>query len=243
MNLREYEIMYRVEERHWWYRSLRGMLRLFWRRHGLPDRPRVLDVGCGTGANLDAFQSIADVHGIDFAEEAIRFCRKRDMTCTAVASAIALPFAAEAFDAVISCDVLSHQSIQDKQCMLREVHRVLKPGGVAILNVPAYQWLRSSHDDHVQMDRRFSRSEMVALLQASAFTVLDVTYWNTLLFPAIACVRLWRKRRPAEASDLAAESGGGLDAVLYGLLGIERVFVAVAPLPFGLSVMVAARKA
>lgn len=242
MNIREYEIMRRVEADHWWYRSLRAMLDLMWDRTVAEERPRLLDVGCGTGANLGAFGERAEAMGIDFSPEAVLFCREAGLDSTAVASAVALPFADASFDVAISCDVLCHQSIRNKAAMLIEIHRVLKPGATLLLNVPAYQWLHSSHDIHVQQDKRFTRRETVELLKRCSFEPMHATYWNTLLFPPVLVTRLWRKLRPAATSDLEAGSGQSVNALLEAVLTLERQIATLTALPFGLSIMIAARK-
>jgi len=238
----EYEIMFRVEDHHWWYIGLRCMLDLFWQRYVHVERPAVIDAGCGTGATLDALRDAANTAGIDAAPEAIRLCRMREITSTAVATAEALPFADAHFDVAISCDVLCHRNIADKTLPLREFNRVLRPGGLLLLNLPAYQWLRSSHDDHVHTDRRFTREQVRALLEGAGFEVVYSTYWNCLLFPAIAVVRLWRKALPRTASDLEAERPSALSSTFGACLALERAVLQRWPLPFGLSILAVARK-
>ncbi len=237
MNPNEYATMYRVEEAHWWYRSLRGMLTEF--KKSFPEDARMLDIGCGTGANMQAFDI---AYGIDFSHDAIQFCRDRGLTKTAAASATALPFSNESFDAAISCDVICHHSIQDKSQMLKESARVLRPGALLLINLPAYMWLMSSHDDHVGTDRRFHSSEMPDLLNEAGLEAIRMTYWNTVLFPVAAAVRLQRKVRPPQESDLAAGSGEAVNGLLMTILRAERALTRVANLPFGLSLMVLARK-
>lgn len=241
MNRNEYSIMYRVEDRHWWYAGLRGIVDLAWSRH-IPADARVLDVGCGTGANLAAFRQNGELFGIDYSPDAIRLCRLRAETKTAVATALALPFADESFDAVLSCDVLCHRSIRDKKVPLSEMNRVLRPGGIAVMNLPAYQWLYSSHDRFVHTDRRFTSKKVRDLLKATGFAAIYSSYWNTLLFPIAAVVRLWRKRRPPPASDLDGASGDRRGAVLRGVVALERNVIRRVPMPFGLSVLVVAKK-
>lgn len=236
----EYAIMFRVEDRHWWYAGLRAMLAHAWARHAPGAGARLLDVGCGTGANLQTLRAHTTGFGIDFSRDALQFCRKRGHVRTAAASATDLPFANASFDAVISCDVLCHRSIGDKSRPLREMRRVLKPGGILILNLPAYQWLHSSHDVHVQTDHRFTATEARGLLVRAGLRPVYTTYWNSLLFPAVALVRLWRKVRPLPASDLDGASGEDAGSLLAGLLRFERAMLRIAPLPFGLSVLVVA---
>jgi SAM-dependent methyltransferase len=242
MNTAEYATMFRVEDRHWWYGGLRGMLRLHWQRYRQPGWTRLLDVGCGTGATLAMFAGEADAWGLDAAPEAVAFCRERGLGATLVGSATELPYAQASFDAVISCDVLCHRSIDDPAGCIGEMMRVLRPGGVVFLNLPAYQWLMSSHDRAVHTVRRFTAAGASRLVRRSGLEPLRVTYWNSLLFPVAAGTRMWRRAFPRAESDLAAGSGEGAGGLLGGVMAVERAIAARTPLPCGLSVFIAARK-
>lgn len=245
MNLEEYATMFSVEDEHWWYHGLRGMVRRAWRRHcGSGSRPaRILDAGCGTGATLAMLAEWAEPVGIDLMPEAIRFCRMRGRQRTAAASVIALPFRADTFDAAVSLDVLCHRSIREKGEPLREIGRVLKPGGLLILNLPAYPWLHSSHDVAVHTDRRFTKRSAVRLIGQCGFEPVETTYWNSLLLPPIVLTRLWRKMVPPKGSDLASGGKGPANALFKAILRAERGLLTLAPLPAGLSLFIVARKA
>ncbi len=243
MNREEYAVMFAVEDRHWWYAGLRAMLGQAWRRNLCVPNPRILDAGCGTGATLQWIcgQTGEPPIGIDLAADAMAFCRQRGLAAVAQASISALPFPEAAFDAVISLDVLYHRNVPDRARALEAFREVLKPGGVLMLNLPAYGWLYSSHDVAVHTAHRFTRVECVEMLRAAGFDVVQATYWNTLLFPAIVLARLWRKARPSPDSDLVPPSGAA--NCFFGMvLGIERALIRLFPLPFGLSIFVVARK-
>jgi SAM-dependent methyltransferase len=242
MESAEYEIMFHAEERHWWYAALRAMLMQFWRANVPVERPRLLDVGCGSGANLKALSPMSNAIGIDISPKAVHFCRERGLQNTAVSSALALPFPNDEFDVVLLMDVLYHKAVPCKRTLLTEVGRVLKPGGVLLLNVPAYQWLYSSHDEAIHTDKRFTRREITDLLHEAGFTVSRATYWNTLLFPPIAATRLWRKLVPPEGSDLDNPSGKTMGRLFAGIFALERAFIKMTSLPFGLSIFAAANK-
>jgi len=242
MDANEYDIMYRVEDRHWWYGGLRKMIDAAWRRFVRVDEPKLLDLGCGTGANLEMMAPSAHPTGIDFSPFAIEKCRLRGMRSLVQASALDLPFAAGQFDAVFVMDVLYHQSISDKSVPLKEAYRALKPGGLLFINVPAYQWLYSSHDRATQTGKRFTRGEVVGLLRGAGLEPLRATYWNTLLFPPIALVRLWRKRAPVGTSDLDNYKDSAMSRVFGAILALERLAIRCVSMPFGLSVFVVARK-
>jgi len=236
----EFERIYRVEEDHWWYRALHALLLDFVKRHA-PDTPlRILDIGCGTGAVMDRLAGRGTTFGIDPEPEAVVCCRRRGLPKMARASADALPFPDECFDAGVMLDVLTQSALYDKTAPLREARRVLKSGGLLFLNVPAYQCLYSSHDRAIQADRRLNRGEVVRLLHDAGFQVRRVTYWNTVLFPAMAALRLWRKRQPYRGSDLQDVPPAIVNKLLTGLLTAERRVLRTVSLPFGLSVFAVA---
>ena len=249
MNPIEYRIMFEQEDTHAWYVGLRWMLNFVLRKvqtnYSLGSQPSslmILDVGCGTGATLQFLERRGVSFGIDFSPVAISYCRKRRQTRTAVASAMQLPFPSETFDAVVCLDVLCHQAIGDKRAPLREIYRVLKKGGVAVFNLPAFQALYSSHDVQVHTDRRFTRKEVQDLLVAENLECLYATYWNTLLLPALIGQRIFRKRFPANQSDILPSSGPMLSHVIRAALFLERILLHFSRLPVGLSIMVAAGK-
>jgi ubiquinone/menaquinone biosynthesis C-methylase UbiE len=236
----EYEVMYRTEESHWWYRALRQLQTKAHRRFAPKAPLRILDVGCGTGAFLAMANSWGECTGIDIAPEALACCRRRGQKHLARASALALPFPDEQFDVIALMDVLYHKQVSDKDAPLREIYRLLKPGGIVMLNVPAYQWLFSSHDVAVHTDKRFTRPEIIALLQKNGFHVAFAGYWNTLLFPAVASARLLRKVTPQRGSDLDDATGPLMGGICTTLLSLEQRLMPY--LPFGLSVFAVGKR-
>ncbi|MFO7976814.1 MAG: methyltransferase domain-containing protein [Candidatus Hydrogenedentota bacterium] len=244
MKPREYVTMRAVEDWHWWYEGLRGVLKHHWNRYVSKENPVILDVGCGTGANMVLLENDGRCFGLDRSSKAIAFCRERGLKKIALASAGSLPYPSDTFDAAVSLDVLVHKWIQDKQAALDEMARILKPGGYLFLNLSAYQWLRSSHDVAVEQDWRTRAAEIRQMLNASGLEVERITYWNTLLFPAIAAVRLVRKctRNQSERSDFRHTQRTPLDFVCAGALRLERCLLPWTSLPFGLSVFAVASK-
>ena len=263
----EYGRMFRAEQRHWWYRSLRALLKQQWKCFRHSETCAVLDIGCGTGANLVALPAHVAARsgelagsykrtspgaesralqfgafGVDVSRDALRFTQSRGIGALAQADAVSLPFADESFDAALMLDVLYHAAVCDKAGALREARRVLRPGACLYVNVPAYQWLTSAHDRAVHTNTRFTAGELRGLLVEAGLEPLRITYWNTLLFPPIALARLAAKDRPAR-SDLESTPSTLANVVFGGLLAIERAILRVTDLPFGVSVFAVARAA
>lgn len=242
VNPAEYETMYQVEDRHWWYESLHTLLDTSLRRYA-PEGPlRLLDIGCGTGASLQRMERHGEAFGLDIAPPALACCRRRWLHRLCQASALNLPYADNTFDAAALLDVLYHRQVSDPRVPLQEARRVLRPGGLLLVNVPAYQWLYSSHDEAVHTARRFTRGELRGLFRDTGLETIYASYWNTLLFPPIAAVRLVRRLRPPQGSDLEGAGDGRINEVLKMVLAVERALMGVMPLPFGLSVFAVARK-
>ncbi len=242
MDAREYEILHAVEDRHWWYRGLHRLLGNQWRRYVSSRAPAVLDVGCGTGGVLYQLHHAGSTVGLDIAPEALRYCRRRTPATLTQGSAVALPFAGETFDVTVLLDVLYHRGVPDKQAPLRECHRVLRRGGVLFLNVPAYQWLYSSHDVGIHTDHRFTRREVKRLLLAADFDIRFLSYWNCLLLPGILPVRMARKWSSHRGSDLRNTGDTPVSKVLGTVLRAERWWLRHGRFPFGLSIFAVARK-
>jgi len=243
----EYEVLRAQEDRYWWYLGLRR-LALEGLLARLPaDRPaRVLDLGCGTGGMLAALLGAlphASLHGIDRHPLALRHAHARGAGTLVRGTADALPYPDASFDAVLALDLFYIREVEEQRA-LGEARRVLAPGGVLIVNLPAFELLRGEHDLAVHTRSRYTARDLGQKLRGAGFEVLRLTYWNAILFPLLLLRR--RLRRPtagaAPRSDLAPLPGA-LNALFSGTLALERKLLALVNLPFGSSVFAVARKA
>jgi len=240
MERAEYANMFRVEETHWWYAALHRLVFQALEAE-LPDwrDKEILDVGCGTGAILKRLGNPGKNVGIDLAPEAISFCRQRGLNSVRQGDICALPFGDASFDAVICSSVLYHQWVGDVPGALREMDRVLRPDGVLLINLPAFRFLHSAHDDAVMTARRFRKTEVRELLLEENFRIQRLTYWTMLLFPVAVVARTLggsRMGRDFESTD--SWSRRLLGAVMSLELGLLRHF----SLPFGVALLAVARK-
>jgi len=244
----EYATMRAAEETHWWYRGLHDQVRraVVLCREDVGRPLRILDAGCGTGKVVSLLTARGDaVTGLDLSATALSLARTRGPFALTRASAAALPFADAAFDAVLSLDVLANLPPAALPAALADCRRVLAPGGRLILNIVAYQALYSEHDRAVGVVRRYTRGQIARLLDVAGFLPERLTYANTVLFPAAALVRLWRRRpRPGRTprSDLALPPAA-VNAALTGVRTLENILTVTLgmPLPVGLSIFAVAR--
>jgi SAM-dependent methyltransferase len=245
MDPREYELMYLVEDRHWWYRGMETITRSLLKNRIHPNRRiDILDAGCGTGAAMTTYLAeYGDVTGVDFHPRALDFCLKRNARRLARASVLDLPFAPASFDLVASFDVLYERGVSSELTALREFARVLTNAGRVLLRLPAYDWLRGAHDRRVHTSRRYTKRSVKSLLEGSGFIVEHLSYANMFLFPLAAIKRLGERIFPPRetASDLSLEAGI-LNPVFRFILASEAPLVSRIGLPFGLSVVAVGRK-
>lgn len=245
MDASEYDKMYHLEESNWWYASRRDlvlkMIALI--DNSLLEKPfKILDTGCGTGINLKYLQILGDAYGLDISKDALRFSKSRGLSSLICGSADSLPFKNDLFDLVLALDVIEH--IDDDLSAVRELNRVLKPGGRLIITVPAFQFLWSGHDMAVHHRRRYTRSGILSILRLGGFENEKATYWNFFLFLPVATIRLLKRfhRSGDEMQTDLAELPWLINGLLHGLIGIENLILEQIDLPLGVSVMCICRK-
>ena len=239
----EYRLLYETEERHWWCRSRRRLVRRTIERAGWRGR-RILDVACACGMNHVEYGRDARLVGIDISAESLRFCRRRGYGPLVRSDALRLPFLGGQFDGVLAIDALEHFSDEDRA--LREFARILRPGGWLALNLPAHRILWSPHDEAVGHRRRYEAQPLHRLLLRHGFLPRRIGYWGTVLFlPLLAWRRLRRRRDRGNSprSDFHYPLPRPASALLESLLAVESglLFGRSAP-PFGTSLLALATR-
>ena len=224
MDAGEYALMDAVEDRMWWYRAMHG--HALHALAALPGGARILDAGCGTGgflAKLRAAHPQAELFGLEYAEGAAQRAASKAGAHVATGTVNALPFPDASFNAVVSLDVICHDAVQEPAA-LAEFRRVLLPGGLLVLNLPAHEWLRSAHDRRVHTARRYDRPGTIRRLSDAGFAKTTPRHWNSLLLPLMVLQRKVLKRDEGAPSDVAPFPPW-LDASLYSICRLEAALL------------------
>jgi SAM-dependent methyltransferase len=241
----EYDYMFQLEDAYWWYVGMRRICDTLLRRQLVDGRTglRVLDAGCGTGGSLQLLESFGQVTAFDFAPQATEMYSRRQKGRVCVASIDAIPFEDNTFDLVTTFDVLCQIDAGQERAALKEMQRVLKPGGGLMVRVPAFQFLYGPHDVALHSTHRYSAGEMDAKMRGAGLQPVETTYANTILFPVALARRVLSK--------FFLQSGGDSDVrpipapvntIFAAILSLEAAFLKRFRLPIGLSVIALARK-
>ena len=247
MRAEDFELLYRLEEKYWWFVAMREITdSIVGRELARPDL-KILDAGCGTGFNLGHYAAANshDVYGLDIAAAALEHVRERGFRKVTQASITDIPFRSETVDLVFSFEVVTQTPYETHDGALGELHRVLKPGGHLFIRVPAFMWLWSSHDDELQVRYRYKRDELARRLERAGFTVEWASYANGFLFPVILVRRFLKRAGIGGGTDVKPlpRGLGWLDGVFRSILAREALwFKSGKRLPFGLSLICYARR-
>jgi len=243
MEPREYERLREHEQSYWWHVGRRDLIRSLLEHHVPPEPERPgLDIGCGTGSNFELLAPWGRFVGTEVEAELWSEGRPRPPRPVLLARGEALPFAAGAFGVCTFFDVLEH--IEDEDCFLREVRRVLRPGGLVLLAVPAYMFLWSRHDESLHHFRRYVRGTLAAALERNGLETLRMTYAMASILPPVAAVRWFARLTPPRPDSGASyvPTPEPFNSLLTGVLRLEAAWLRRADLPCGTSLLALARR-
>lgn len=236
-----------LEESHFWFVGRRAIffhlldLELAGRRD-----LRVLDVGCGAGGMLEPLSRYGEVFGVDTSAELIEFCRQRGFAKVRLGSAYELPVESGTVDLLTMFDTIEHVP-QDIRA-LRECRRALAPDGRLFISTPAYQLLYANNDRVAHHERRYTATQLRLALTEAGLEPVKLTYFNTLLFPAILPAVLAGKVHerfvdPGDRTNLSRELPPAVNRALAATMSFERRLLERFDFPFGHSIIAIAKRA
>ncbi len=246
MEANVYEQFAELEHHHFWFIGRRQIFfdqldRMLAGKRGLA----ILEVGCGAGGMLGPLAKYGKVTGLDISRDYIAYCKSRGHERVLTGSGYELPFADASFDVVTAFDTIEH--IPDDERVLAELRRVMKPGGLVFVTVPAYQFLYSQNDRVAHHQRRYTATMLAQRMTRAGLAVQKISYFNTFLFPLIlpAVLVLKLKERlfglPDGQTNLSHRFAGPVNALFGWIMSSERWLLRNMEFPFGHSLFAAAR--
>lgn len=245
MEINEYEKLARLEGSCGWNIGRRRILEAVMRRYvrGAPDR-KILEVGCGTGGNVDFLKSLGRTSGLDLNPVALRYADGKGFEELVLGSAESMPYDDGTFDAVAAFDMLEH--IADDATALGEMRRVLKGGGHLFITVPAHPWLWTQHDVALHHKRRYTLKGLRSQVGAAGFRIEIISMYMIPTVPYLLVRglldRLARSPKREHAKSYHAALPWIVNKGLTWWLEAERWLLKFMPLPFGGSILVVAKR-
>ena len=234
-----YQDLYEKEETHWWHRAKRRYVKWIISTHTAKKKQTTLDVGCGTGKNMEELSSFGEVWGVDISDEALSFCKKRGLTHIKKGEAENLPFNDDTFDVVCALDVLEHV---DDKLAVKEIKKVLKDDGFIVITVPAYDWLWSRWDEVLGHKRRYTKKQLGQVLEKEGFVIRRYTYIHALL---ILPLFIFRKIKQLQSKPYSSDFKVGnniMNKILLYISELEQMMINRYDMPFGTSILCIAQK-
>ena len=243
---REYEIMHRFENSHWWFVAKKNYIKIILDLHLKDKGNNILDVGCGTGGMTELLKDYGRVFGLERHGVACEFFCQRNQFSLIKGDANKLPFKRGTFHLIALLDVLYHQHISDDGEVLEQIHQLLVPNGFLLITDSAFEFLKSTHDMAVMARHRYTLRELTGKLKDHHFTIERSTYLYFVIFPLVVLSRLLGKLtlfffKPDIRSDLK-ETNDYLNKFLAALLFWEGKLLKLVNFPFGSSLLILGKK-
>jgi len=259
MDQKSFEENFLYEQNYWWFLGRRRIVNNLIKKYFYPVRKKAppefsngvhkksdvlaLDIGCGTGIILNDLGAYAVPVGIDPSEIAMEFTKKRGHKNLVCGDACNLPFKGEVFDLITILGVLYNKGIKSDDTAIKETWRVLKKGGVLIIDEAAYSSLQSKHNVSVGGMRRYTRSQLIDKCKKCNLHVLKSSYWNVLMLPIFyLIVKLEKYFLANQQYSKLSNIPTAVNYILKSYLYLEAFLIKYINFPFGPSVIIAAKK-
>lgn len=244
MEKSEYFRMYTLESDFWWYKVLHNLVELTIRKNKKTGAISLFDAGCGTGRMMEILQKYGSVSGIDYSADAIRFAEKRGLKNIQLGDLNEYNFENDSYDVIVCLDVLYHTGILNDLAVVEKFYHALKKDGILIINLPAFGYLKRSHDAVVHAKKRYRKNPFVNDLKNIGFSIVNSAYRMPHLYFIILITKLFRKngKTNESESDLKALSGW-LNNLLYNFGKFENKWLTRGfSFPVGSSLFIVAKK-
>lgn len=238
MNPAAYLEMAEVESRHWWFTARRSILAATIEQLQLPKTSNILEIGCGTGGNLDMLAKFGRVSALEMDSTARSIAEKKTKHIYEIKEGYCpgnIPFANQQFDLICLFDVLEH--IENDIEALVAIKKLLNKEGRILITVPAYQWLYGTHDEFLHHKRRYTANELREKIFSAGLKIKRLSYFNTILFPLAAIARLKDKLFPGTSSTGSKIPLESINFVFCKLFGSEKYLLKHINLPYGISLI------
>lgn len=201
MEKSEYTRMYALETSFWWYRVLHELVEDCIKKNKPEGLLHILDAGCGTGRMMEICQKYGKVEGIDYSEDAVQYARKRGLENVKLGDLNDVLLEPDTYDLIVSLDVLYHAAIKDDKAILDKFHNGLKHGGLLIINLPAFEYLKRSHDVVVHTKKRYRKKAFERELKEAGFSILTSSYRMPMLYFIILVSKLFHQKPQSQESE------------------------------------------
>ena len=233
---------YYCEEKHWWFIDLRSLLLYYISRISDNRNFKILDAGCGTGKNMEVIKFLGyEIYGIDRSHEAIKFCKLRGISNVKIGDVINIPFEDDYFDILFSFDVLICLEKDELKKAINEFIRVTKKGGFILLNLAAFPFLWSQHDDAWGTKKRFVKRDIYELFKDHNMKYIKISYRIFVLFLPIVLVKFFKKIKGKLKKDITSDlymPPKFLNYIFTKIQLFENKLIKRISFPFGTSLFV-----
>ncbi|WP_244834522.1 class I SAM-dependent methyltransferase [Clostridium sp. BJN0001] len=242
MKKEAYAELIRTQKTHWWFCGKRAIVQYFFKKYNTLKNPRILDLGCGTGALLEMLEKDGQVSGLEYEKSAVEYCNKNFGDKVKQGSLPDdIPFHENGFDVLVSCDVLEH--VEDDKKSIKKIYNLLSDEGIAIITVPALKCLWSYNDEFVQHKRRYEKADLIEKMEEAGFKIKRCTYYNTLLFLPILIIRKIKNILNINKPDLSETPDMGIiNSILKFIFLSEVKLLKKINLPIGVSLLIIVSK-
>lgn len=222
-------------ENYWWLGGKYDIIVDLMKRHRSNlASTSILDVGCGPGNMFNLLKPFGVVSGMDFSEDALRLAKDKGYKELQYGKAEQIPYADESFDIVVALDIIEH--VPDDREAIKEIFRVLKPGGKLFFSLPAYMFLWGDHDDMYGHYRRYTKTEIRRKMENGGFVTKQISYVEPVFLLPLLVFRRLKKKMKTQKDDFV-HLPGFLNTFLRHFIGAEKYILRVMSIPFGVSIV------